>query len=403
MRITALLLFISFAAFSQSVQITVSNIHPDSVKLTVIPPKPKEKVYVQPPKAPVFSNPNTITLSGNHTVFASGLNGKLEQILTGTGTNLTLNGIGGTASMPVIFSGGTIKGTSATQRSVRTLNATRFFELHGMRLEGNDGGVMLSGSGGVFLSNVEIVKPAFAGYWCNTGGGVYERINSYFLRVTDSGGEGLYLGNTSKSNRSQIKQSHHSHLLVQNAGWDAVQLTSVDDLLIDKFTVIGAGLKNQVGQNALIQLQMCNGLVQRGIMTGGSSSMSIFSHGLTIKDCYVSWNNTDAVYIGEATGEPQLNGQPLIIDGVTFNVPGTGPLFTVALRSADLVIRNCLISDNRRGLFTDARGSGATNKLIDGGGNRFVPASEIPVPKFNQDGTVADHFYYSKGMGFGTP
>lgn len=403
MRITALLLFISFAAFSQSVQITVSNVHPDSVKLTVIPPKPKEKVYVQPPKAPVFSNPNTITLSGNHTVFASGLNGKLEQILTGTGTNLTLNGIGGTASMPIIFSGGVIKGTSATQRSVRTLNATRFFELHGMRLEGNDGGVMLSGSGGVFLSNVEIVKPAFAGYWCNTGGGVYERINSTFLRVTDSGGEGLYLGNTSKSNRSQIKQSHHSHLLVQNAGWDAVQLTSVDDLLIDKFTVIGAGLKNVTGQNTLMQIQLCNGLIENGIMVGGVSSLSLFAHGLTLRNGYASWTNEDPVYIGEATGEPQLNGQPIVIDGYTFNVPGSKPLFTVAMRGADVIVKNCTISDNRKGLFTDARGSGATNKLIDGGGNKFVPASEIPVPKFNPDGTVADDFYYSKGMGFGTP
>lgn len=405
MRITALLLFISFSAFSQSVQITVSNIHPDSVKLTVIPPKPKEKVYVQPPKAPVFSNQNTITLSGNQTIFASNLNGKLEQILTGTATNLTLNGIGGTASMPVIFSGGTIKGTSATQRSIRTLNATSFFELHGTRLTGNDGGVMLSAGAnpaGVSLYGVEIIDPLFAGYWCNSAGN-YQHINSYYLRIKNSGGEGIYEGSTSKSARSRIQKSKHEHLLIENAGWDGIQITSVNDLHINKFTVIGAGLKNVTGQNTLMQIQLCNGLIENGIMVGGVSSLSLFAHGLTLRNGYASWTNEDPVYIGEATGEPQLNGQPLIIDGYTFNVPGSKPLFTVAMRGADVIVKNCVISDNRKGLFTDARASGATNKLIDGGGNKFVPASEIPVPKFNPDGTVADDFYYNKGFGFGTP
>lgn len=397
MRFLLLLLF-AVPCFGQSVTITVKGVHKDSVVVNVIEPK----TYVPFPEAPVFSNPNTIALSGNQTVFASTLAGKLEQILTGTATNLTLNGIGGTASMPVVFSGGVIKGTSATQRSVRTLNTTRFFELHGMRLEGNDGGVMLSGSGGVFLSNVDIVKPAFAGYWCNTGGGVYERINSTFLRVTDSGGEGLYLGNTSKANRSQIKQSHHSHLLVQNAGWDGIQLTSVDDLLLDKFTVIGAGLKNQVGQNALMQLQMCNGLIENGIMVGGSSSLSLFVHGLTLRNGYASWTSEDAVYIGEASGDPQLNGKPLIIEGYTFVAPGSKPLFTVAMRGADVIVRNCVISDNRKGLFTDARGTGATNRLIDGGGNKFVSAGEIPVPQLNPDGTVKG-FYFDRGFGYRTP
>lgn len=328
--------------------------------------------------------------------------------MTGTATNLTLNGIGGTASMPVVFSGGVIKGTSATQRSIRTLNATSFFELRGTKLSGNDGGLMASAGTnpvGVSAYDVEITGPLFAGYWCNSAG-KYQHINSSFLQVKNSGGEGLYLGNTSKASRSQIKQSHHSHLLVQNAGWDAIQLTSVDDLLIDKFTVIGAGLKNVVGQNTLMQLQMCNGVVQNGIMMNGSSSISLFSHGLTLRNGYASWTSEDAIYIGEASGEPQLNGQPLIIEGYTLVAPGSKPMFHVAMRGADVIIRNCTISDNRKGLFTDARGTGATNKLIDGGGNKFIPASQIPVPQFKEvDGrmVVSDDYYYRLGLGAYTP
>ena len=412
MRLTLLFCLAISSALGQSVQITVSNVHPDSVKLTVIPPKPKEKVYVQPPNAPVFSNPNTITLSGNQTVFASNLNGKLEQILTGTATNLTLNGIGGTASMPVVFSGGVIKGTSATQRSIRTLNASRYFEMHGFVADGNDGGVMLSGptdgsSAGINLVNGLINGPKFAGYWCNTGGGSYEYINSSFLRVKNSGGEGLYLGNTSKATRSTIKQSKHQHLFIQNAGWDALQITSASNLSIDRFTIIGAGKLNQAGQNALIQLQMCNGIVENGIAIGGASSLSLFSHDLTIRNCYFSWDSEDAIYIGDASGEPQLNGKPLTIDGCTFVAPGSKPLAVVAMRGADVVIKNCVISDNRRGLFTDSRGTGSGNRLVDGGGNVFLPAAQIEKPEFKDDGAVGmvvvNDSFYNAHRGFRTP
>lgn len=387
------------------VKITIESA-PEDVEVIFINPTPPEKTYVPFPTAPVFAN--EIPIAGNQSITASMLAGKNEIQLSGKAQSLTLNSIGGSAEKPIRFSGGEVEGSSTTQRSVRTLNNTLFVELNKMKLKGNDGGFMLSAGttpAGAMLSDVEIIEPGFAGYWCNSNG-QYKYLNSQFLRVKKSGGEAEYLGNTDRTKRSTIQQSHHKHLLVLDSGWDGIQVTSVADLHINKFTVIGAGLKNQVGQNTLMQLQMVNGLVENGIMIGGSSSISLFAHGLTLRNIYANWLSEDSVYIGEASGEPQLNGQPLTIDGITFNVPGSKPLFQVAMRGADVIVKNCIISDNRKGLFTDARGTGATNKLVDGGGNQFVPASQIKVPEFKTlDGepVVTDDYYYSKGFGYRTP
>lgn len=402
---TLLLLLLSISAFSQSVKITVNGISPDSVIVTILPPKPIEKVYTPFPTSPVFTNYNTVTLSGNQSLFSSGLAGKTQQLLTGKGTNLTLNGIGGTLTAPIVFKGGSIEGTSTSQRSIRTLNATYHFELYDMTLVGNDGGVMLSAGSvpaGVYIQNIEILNPSFAGYWCNSPG-KYDRINSNFLRIKNTGGEGIYIGNTSPSTRSTIQQSHHENLFVQNTGWDGVQFTSINDFKLTKATILNTGIKAVTGQNRLIQVQYCNGLISKSIFSGSTSAAEFFTNGLVIEDTYFGWDNADRIYIGNPSTSPQTNGKPIIFRNCIFRVPvGDLPLVKVAMRNADVVFENCTISDNIKSLFSDNRGTGATNKLIDAGGNRFLPASQIPSPEFHGE-LVADDFYYRKGWGYRTP
>lgn len=396
------------AALLQLAELKAStNTQIDAIVATLkTEPKP---VYVPMPEPPVFASPNIVNLSGHHILTASGLGGKTEQQLKGTAQSLTLKGLGGTIDKPIKIVGpAEISGTLTNQRSIRTLDATKFVHLFNLIVRGNDGGIMLStdaNPAGLFLSDIEVHDPLFAGLWCNSNG-VYQYIDTEFCRIFNTGGEGAYWGNTNSTTRSRIYRSHHRHLLVDGTGWDGFQTTSVDDLLLQSFTILNTGRKNETGQNALIQLQLCKGVVKNGILMGGTSSMNVASHDLLIQNCHVEWNNGDSIWVGEPTfGEPQLNGKDLVYDNDIFRCPGTKPLIATSMRSANIIVQNCIIPLERKVIFEDRRGTGATNKLIDGGGNQFVPFAEIPSPTFDNTASgklVTSKYHLDRHMGYRT-
>lgn len=410
MRITFFLLFITSFAFGQDVEKAIKHIEAGKVQMDsailALTPKPVVMTYTPYPETPKPVDPITITTT------ASGFNldnkklgGKTDVILTaGTTQNISHTWSVGTADKPVRFFGNNtfIKNVTTSGRSCFYGSTyPRHVQVFNIQWTGNHGGLTWPGGGStIFVQGVVSTGHNFAGYWVNASSS-YEKINSNFLRVSATGGEGLYIGSTTKSALSTINQSHHTHLYVDSTAWDGIQITNAKDVLIQNATVRRTGLADKDGHQRLTQIHACEGLMEKGIFDNwGSpgSCMEFYSEGFTVKDSFISWQGNDQIYCGEwpyAT----LSNKDLTFDGVIFYVDGTGPLFNNAGKSYKVVVKNSTIPSNR-----------TLAGVIDGGGNKFVPLEQIPRPEYKIETDapagmkpawlIADKIYYDKGWGF---
>lgn len=412
MRLTALLLFITSLAFGQDVDKAIKyleqiktqaeqiKVQADSAIVALKPAPPPVKTYTPFPVAPDFLDPVTITTTATgFNIDDKKLAGKTDVIFT-TGTTQSISNTwkAGTAVKPVRFKGTdvVISGpTTSTKTSFNGITYPRHVEVYDLTLEGNHGAFQWPGGDAsnpstILLTSVKIRGPNFAGFWVNNELKYYDKVNSNFLRVENSGGEALYIGSTKKTALSIIKQSHHTNLLVVDAGWDGVQITSAEDLLIDHATVI-AGRLNKDEHNRSAQFHFCHGEAKNSIFIS-TGAMNIFSSGLTISNCYIKWTNPNySIYVGQH--EAITGTLPLTFDNVVFDVAATAAIFNTANSSYELIVKNSIIAGSPK-LFS---GSG---RVKDGGGNKFV--DKVPAPVL-ENYLVTDEYYYGRGIGDRTP
>src|SRR5690606_8532149 len=101
----------------------------------------------------------------------------------------------------------------------------------------------------------------------------------------DNEGEGLYLGNTGTTGHARFATSDFQHIIVTNKGRDGLQFNNHSNLQLTNATVYNVGVLDTAGQNRLLQVQNCNGVIQNCIFWGAPSGLDIFAHGLTFENC----------------------------------------------------------------------------------------------------------------------
>lgn len=384
----------------------------DSALIALKPEPPKPFVYVPIPPAPTFADAITITTTAaGFNIDNKKLGGKTDAILTnGITGNISATFTVGTKDKPVRISGsgGTVIGNNLTpdKSCFAGVINPRHVEIYNVKLFGKHGGIIWPGGDAsnpstVFAQNVTFSNHNFAGFWINNDGKYYGKLNTSFAVVTKTKGEAFYVGSTNKSNLSHIAVSHHDHVYVDSTAWDGLQFTNVDDLYVTNATVRHTGTANKDGHKRLAQIHACKGVIEYSSFDSGPSGFELFTNGLTIRKSHIQYDGNDAIYVGDwPYGD--LGGDPVIIEDVCFKVSGQGPLFNVAMKSATLIVRNCIIPQNRS-LFSGA------GKYIDGGGNKFVPYDEIESVKYVADperegaALVADRYHYDRGIGARTP
>lgn len=380
----------------------------DQMKLS-LKPVPVDR-YVQFPDLPRLTDPVTITTTATgFNLDNKKLSGKTEVILTaGTTHNISNTWSVGTKENPVKFVGSRTRIHNAISSGKYCFNGVtypRHVEVYRVDMSGNHGALRWVGDAGsnpssCYVEDVTMTGHNFAGYWVNDASRSYSKINSSFLRVSKTLGEGLYIGSTTKSALSKIDQSHHSHLYVDSTAWDGVQITSAADVLIRNATVRRTGLADKDGHQRLLQMHACEGLVEYSIFDNwGSpgSGMEFFSEGLTVRNSFIGYQGNDQIYCGE-WAYATLSNKPLVFDSVVFYVDGEGPLFNNAAKSYQVIVKNSVIPSNRN-----------LSGVVDGGGNVFLPLSKISRPEYvierdSPAGTVPawliTGFYNTLGYGY---
>lgn len=354
-----------------------------------------EKTYVQWPAPPTFSDPNTLAVEGgdgNVSVFNSDLGGKTEQSMSpGMWTRLIANGINGIKFKSSDTDFKTIIGdrTETGQRCISTLGGSDNLRFYDLILNGNGGGLGFSGAGSapgvnVLAHGIQCYDPGFAGVFMNTPDAFYNSIDLQFWNMENSGGEFIYVGNTTNSNRSPINYIKVANFYADSAGWDGLQLTSTYDGLVVNNTFKTTGLEDEGGQDQQIQLQDVGVVVRDNIFDlGAETAGSFFSHGFSLLNNYFRWAEPGGYYVGDADpayAPITYNNQPQIIAGNVFDPDNTVTyLFVIYEDDCDIIIRNNIISTNVTNIYQDNRVDQSTYSIIVEDNTMTDPGDIDPV------------------------
>lgn len=173
------------------------------------------------------------------------------------------------------------------------------------------------------------------------------------------------------------------------------------------------------GQNGLLQVHDCNGTIRDEIRDGAPEFGTLFTHGVTISNCYFRWTNNNPIFFGRSDNAyfsayaNRLNGQPVLFDRCIFHCDNVGTLAqvaNVAERTANIEFRDCIFSSNITALYLDTRAVGYTNSLIGTISTNGNTSAALTAPTYRANYNVYDDYlnhglctsayYRSRHMGF---
>lgn len=291
-----------------------------------------------------------------------------------------------------------------------------------LRLSGGDGHSgfsLLAHSSGVVarLTNVSIEDVGFSGLHVNHGSGssVYEEFIARWVKVKGAAEEGevVYFGNTG-GEFSVFNKLILIHIAGAEKGRDGLQIGHVNNLFVYNNTYKDVGLIEMSQQDHLLQINDSNGVVENCIFDGGGRAWNIFTHGVTIKNCYFNFNK-EFGFIGRTDNlsfypTSRHTGEPLVFEDCIIEWSGEGALAYVTRvqeRIADVEFKNCIFVGNITALYDDQRAGGHSNQLIGGletNGNSKI--SSIDELTYVSEDLASDKFlavnsglYYNRRMG----
>jgi hypothetical protein len=201
-----------------------------------------------------------------------------------TYANILFRNIKGSATNPIIIKncGGTVNLNASGKSYAMKTELSQYFRItggagttYGIKLNAGAQGLMLDKLSTNFeVDHLEIAKPGFAGIMAKTdpscdnatlrGNFVMRNISLHHNYVHDTGGEGLYVGNTfyiaGMSTSCGVRLPHIIegvkiyNNIIKNSGWEAIQVgSSPKGLEVFNNTIENYGVKNVKYQNNGVQ------------------------------------------------------------------------------------------------------------------------------------------------------
>lgn len=177
-----------------------------------------------------------------------------------------------------------------------------------------------------------------------------------------------------------------------DSGREPLQTSHCIDMDINHFSGFDCGLTDESGQNRALQIQDSNGVIRNSVFQSFGTTGSVYalfykSDGVTLFNCFIE--GEDSLFLGDGSAQDWWDNsiikgnKPTILESCILYIKSndvTTELCQVFNDQGDFVVRNCIISDNKVGVFADGRTDKDTYNLIDGGGNVFLPNTH---PAFN--------------------
>jgi hypothetical protein len=267
--------------------------------------------------------------------------------------------------------------------------------------------------GSTFIYEDIVVKDVtFAGLQVNSTTGTVTSLTASFFRVFghNTDGEGFYIGNTGKVTYAITDYFSATDVFVYDKGRDGLQFNSIADLNLDRATVYDVGKAAIASQQALIQVQNCNGLITNSVFWGAVEFGTIGTHNVTFRNCvfyadargYINKLTTDY------TSSPHENNLAIVFDACYFFSPNSiAEVWRVQEDEADVTFTNCVKGDNITNLYLDFRTDTVTYTLSESGTTSMAtpaaPSFNSLDPDNDNAGLNRTQWMYDLGMGYRIP
>lgn len=411
------------------------------------------KTYVNSQDAPTFSSPATITSAGLAVpgfLFKTDMTGKTDALFSGSFTGgVSLNAIDPIYGSYYRFSNidaNVVIGTSSltTASALSTVNGTTtYVEYLGrsqtepliLRTGSGMSGMLWLGKatsdqrGSILRArNIRADNIGYAGLLASDGtaGREYSKIFLSFVDIQGvpadyaNGGEGFYTGNVSSNIR--LRSSSIANSTARNMARELIQRKWCDACYDYNLTGINVGQvtgPSKSGQDHGVQVEASNGGTYNFIVDGAPRPFNVFTHGYTYKNGTIVFTETTGGYIGSATtafpGDPRLNGQPIVFDGMTFVYKGSTPgsvlsaLTAIDETTVQVQFINCTLVN-----ISNITSNDASHTNLVKSGNTFVTVPDVATSIYQPTylstditspdyAKVTSNYHYYLGQGAKTP
>jgi hypothetical protein len=393
-------------------------------------------IYTSIDAPPSFaaSATTTITSSVGSALESGELSGKRNILISNPfNERLRPNGLSGTVGSPYRFKsesdsvrswiGGDVVATG--QQVIATLNDANYQYYYHLGVKGNSstgvtgiGGVAASarvGGANFFYDDIIVKDVSFAGFQINEGstGQSYTYLSLVNCRVFGYNveGEGIYLGNTSKTIWSNIDNIYIRHLLLTNKGRDGFQVNNCLNLDVKNVTVYNVGIDNAASQRALVQVQNSQGVIENCIFWGAPEFGTISAHGLTFKNCYFYatvargfWSKLTSNYSAPIG---TLNQPNYFINCHFGSAVALSEAWIIQEDECDFIFSGCTKDSNITNLIADNRTDKVTYSITQTG-TATAASVEPTFLSMNVDdedthGCLTSTLHYNNHQGYRTP